>query len=89
VINNQHLIEFSNKHLNKYTFYASGKHKKHWGFFLCTFENNKFKYEEIKDKSNKLTIKTYYDKYQFLYNVDGEFCCVASVIGNSFEIILY
>jgi hypothetical protein len=54
VINNQLPIEFYNNQLNKYTFYSSGKPKKHWGFFL-----------------------------------DGEFCCIARMIGNSFETILY
>jgi hypothetical protein len=73
MFNNQFPIEFYNQ-LNKYTFYSSGKSKKHWGFFLCNFENNEPKYEEVSEKSDDLTIDTYYNKYLFLYNVEGEFC---------------
>jgi hypothetical protein len=54
------------------------------GFFKCTFENNELKYEEVKKKYDQFA-----DKYQFLYNIEGEFCCIVRIINNSFEILLY
>jgi hypothetical protein len=48
VINNLIPLEFYSEYLKKYMFYASGKPKQFWGFFLCNFENNELKYEEIK-----------------------------------------
>jgi hypothetical protein len=74
MINNYLQIEFYNNQLNKYAFYTLGKSIRYWGFFLCNFENNEFKYEEESGKSDELTINTYHNKYLF---------------GNSFEIILY
>jgi hypothetical protein len=88
-INNLLPLDMYNESLNKYIFFASGKSIKHWRFFKCTFENIEFKYKEVEDESNQLTISTYYEKYQFLYNVDDEFCCVVRIINNFFEILLY
>jgi hypothetical protein len=89
IINNNLPLESYNEQLKTYIFYASGKRIRYWGLFLCNFENNELNYNEINITLYKKTETLNFDKFKFLYNVDGEFCCIARMIGNSLEIKLH
>jgi hypothetical protein len=89
VINNHLPDECYDKELKAFVFHALGKSKQYSGHFVCNFQNNELKYDEINISLNKTTDNLNFNKYKFLYNIDGEFCCIVSIINNSFKIMLY